>query len=234
MNNSIKSTLALGLAVTASFLSTSSAEAEIHSRSKQLVVMEAPDLPEQAQTPGNSLFLHSDGAGSTYLYIEQQRGARLSVFDVTDPARIKLVVSTPLAAEGAFDFVRPLGNNAELVYFRDGRKEAVLDLRKAKRPVFRVISTVTDLGAAEALGESGLLVTSQTYKYVSAVGRNYQVIDISASAPVQLATDGDVRHQVSNNETGTTFLLGPNGLTVVRRLRVENDYRLHQIQMQGN
>src|ERR1700751_3431644 len=159
MNNSIKSTLALGLVVTASFLSTSSAEAEIHSRSKQLVAMAAPDLPEQAQTPGNSLFLHSDGAGSTYLYIEQQQGARLSVFDVTDPARIKLVVSTPLAAESGFDFVRPLGNNAELVYFPDGQKEAVLDLRKAKRPELRMIPTVTDLGPAEALGASGFLVT---------------------------------------------------------------------------
>src|ERR1700750_1042439 len=159
MNNSIKSTLALGLVVTASFLSTSSAEAEIHSRSNQLVVMEAPDLPEQAQIPGNSLFLHSDSAGDTYLYIEQQRGARLSVFDVTDPARIKLVVSTPLAAEGAFYFVRPLGGKAELVYCRDSQKEAVLDLRKAKRPVLRMISTSTDFGRAETLGESGLLVT---------------------------------------------------------------------------
>jgi hypothetical protein len=234
MNNTIKSTLALGLVVAATVLATSPAEAETHSKSNDVVVMEARDLPEQAQTPGNSLFLHSDNAGDTYLYVEQQQGARLSVFDVTDPARIKLVVSTPLAAQGAFDFVRPLGHNAELVYFRDGQKEAVLDLRKAKRPVFRVISTVTDLGPAETLGESGLLVTSQTYKYVSAVGRDYQVIDIAASAPTQLATVKDVRHRVTNNETGTTFLLGPNGLTVVRRLSVENDYKVHQMQMQGN
>src|ERR1700730_17742490 len=169
MNKPIKSTLAFGLVVAAAVL-TSTAGAEIHSRSKELVVMEARDLPEQAQAPGNSLFLHSDNAGSTYLYVEQQQGARLSVFDVTDPARIKLVVSTPLAAEGAFDFVRPLGNNEELVYFRDGQKEAVLDLRNAKRPVFRVISTVTDLGRAESLGESGLLATSQPYKYVPAIG----------------------------------------------------------------
>ena len=152
MNNTIKSTLALGLVVAASTLSTSSAKAEIHSRSKQLAVMEAPDLPEQAQIPGNSLFLHSDSTGDTYLYIEQQRGARLSVFDVTDPARIKLVVSTPLAAKGAFDFVRPIGDHAELVYFRDNQKEAVLDLRKTKRPALRMISTVTDLGPAETLG----------------------------------------------------------------------------------
>jgi hypothetical protein len=211
MNNIIKSSLALGFVAAAAVL-TSTAEAEIHSRSKELVVMEARDLPEQAQAPGNSLFLHSDNAGRTYLYVEQQQGTRLSVFDVTDPASIKLVVSTPLAAEGAFDFVRPLGNNTELVYFRDGQKEAVLDLRKAKRPVFRVISTMADLGHAENLGESGLLVTSQPYRYVSAVGRNYQLIDISASDPTQLTTVKDVRHRVTNNETGTTFCLAPTGL----------------------
>jgi hypothetical protein len=233
MNINIKSTLALGLVVAAAVL-TSTAQAEIHSRSKELVVMEPRDLPEQAQAPGNSLFLHSDNAGNTVLYVEQQQGARLTVFDVTDPARIKLVVSTPLAAEGAFDFVRPLGYNAELVYFRDAQKVAVLDLRKAKRPVLRVISTMPDLGRAESLGESGLLVKAQPYKYVAAVGRNYQVIDIAASTPTQLCTVEDVRHRVTNDETGTTFLLGPNGLTVVRRLRVESDYKEHQIQMQGN
>jgi hypothetical protein len=234
MNNIIKSTLALGLVVAAEVLSTSPAAAEIHSRSNRLVVMEARDLPEQAQAPGNSLFLHSDNAGSTYLYVEQQQGTRLSVFDVTDPARIKLVVSTPLATEGAFDFVRPLGDHAELVYFRNSRREAVLDLRKAKRPALTMISTDTDLDQAETLGESGFLATSQPYKYVSAVGRDYQVIDIAASAPTQLATVKDVRHRVTNNETGTTFLLGPNGLTVVRRLSVEYDYKVHQMQMQGN
>jgi hypothetical protein len=233
MNNTIKSTLAIGLVVAAAVL-TSTAGAEIHSRSKELVVMEPRDLPEQAQATGNSLFLHSDNAGNTYLYVEQQQGGRLSVFDVTDPARIKLVVSTPLAAEGAFDFVRPLGRSAELVYFRDGQKEAVLDLRNPKRPVFRVISTVTDLGRAESLGESGLLATSQPYKYVPAIGRSYQVIDIAASAPTQLATIEDVRHRVTNDETGTTFLLGPNGLTVVRRPSIENDYKEHQFQTQGN
>ena len=233
MNNTLKSTLAFGLVIAASVL-TSTANAEIHSKSKDLVVMEAHDLPEQAQLLGNSLFLHSDNAGSTYLYVEQQQGARLSVFNVTDPARIKLVVSTPLAAEGAFDFVRPLGDDTELVYFRDSQKEAVLDLRKTKVPVLQVISTVTDLGPAEALGESGLLATSQAHQYLPSIARDYQVIDIAASAPTQLATVKDVKHQVTNDETGTTFLLGSGGLTVVRRLDVEYDYKVHQMQMQGN
>jgi hypothetical protein len=234
MNNTIKSTLALGLVVAAAVLASSPAEAEIHSKSNDLVVMEARDLPEQAQTPGNSLFLHSDNAGRTYLYVEQQQGARLSIFDVTDPARIKLVVSTPLAAQGTFDFVRPLGNNAELVYFRDGQKEAVLDLRKARRPVLRMIPATTDFGPAEPLGESGFLVTAQAHQYTPAVARDYQVIDVAGSIPTQLATVNDVKHRVTNDYTGTTFLLGTDGLTVVRQLSVENDYKEQQLQTQGN
>jgi hypothetical protein len=230
--NNFKSTLAL--VFTAAVLTTSSAEAEIYSKSKDLVVMEARDLPEQAQTPGNSLFLHSDNAGSTYLYVEQQQGARLSVFDVTDPARIKLVVSKQLAAQGAFDFVRPLGDDAELVYFRDNRKEAVLDVRKAKRPELRMIPAMTDLGAAEPLGESGFLVRTQAHAYTPAVARDYQVMDVAGSIPTQLATVSNVKHRVTNDYTGTTFLLGSDGLTVVRQLSVENDYKEQQLQTQGN
>jgi hypothetical protein len=230
--NNFKSTLAL--VFTAAVLTTSSAEAEIHSKSKDLVVMEARDLPEQAQTPGNSLFLHSDNAGSTYLYVEQQQGARLSVFDVTDPARIKLVVSKQLAAQGAFDFVRPLGDDAELVYFRDNRKEAVLDVRKTKRPELRMIPAMTDLGAAEPLGESGFLVRTQAHAYTPAVARDYQVMDVAGSIPTQLATVSNVKHRVTNDYTGTIFLLGSDGLTVVRQLSVENDYKEQQLQTQGN
>ena len=234
MNINIKSTLALGLVVTAAVLATAPAEAEIHSKSNDLVVMEARDLPEQAQTPGNSFFLHSDNAGETYLYVEQQQGARLSVFDVTDPARIKLVVSTPLAAQGAFDFVRPLGHSAELVFFRGSQREAVLDLRKAKRPVMRMIADMNDFGPAESLGESGFLVTAQAHQYTPAVARDYQVIDVVGSIPAQLTTVKDVKHRLTNDYTGTTFLLGSDGLTVVRRLSVENDYKEQQLQTQGN
>lgn len=229
MNDVIKSTLALGLVVAATVLPAAPAEAEIYSKSKDLVVLEPRDLPQQAQAPGNSLFLHSDNAGSTYLYIAQEEGTRLSIFDVTDPARITLVASHKLEANGTFDFVRSLGRHA-LVSFRDSQQDAVLDLRKAERPVLRMIPMKTDLGSAEKLGESGLLATSQERKYVPAVARNYQVIDLSTSDPSHLTTVPDVKHRVDNNYTGTTFLLGSNGLTVVRRLVVENDYKTLQIQ----
>jgi hypothetical protein len=90
------------------------------------------------------------------------------------------------------------------------------------------------MGSDEALGNSGLLVTAQAHQYVPAVARDYQVIDIATSAPTNLATLKDVKHQVTNDETGTTFLLGNHGLTVVRRLSAEYDYQVRQIQMQGN
>jgi hypothetical protein len=67
------------------------AHAEVHSKSHELIVVQPKDLPEQAQMPGNSFFLYSDSAGSTNLYVEQQEGARLTAFDVTDPRKIKVV-----------------------------------------------------------------------------------------------------------------------------------------------
>jgi hypothetical protein len=43
-----------------------------------------------------------------------------------------------------------------------------------------------------------------------------------------------VKHRATNDYTGTTFLLGRDGLTVVRRLSVENDYKEQQSQPHGN
>lgn len=234
MNKIFKSAITAGIAVTTYFLPVASAHGEIYSRSKELVVVEPRNLPEQAQIPGNSLLLHSDNAGNTYLYVEQQQGARLSVFNVTDPGHIKLTVSCQMPNEGAFDFVRPLGESAELIYFRDGHKVGVLDLRKAKKPQLRTVATSADLAAAEQLGESGLLATNASYAYTPAVAREFQVIDISSANPTPLATVKDVKHRVTNDETGTTFLLGSDGLTVVRRLDVEAEHEVEQRQTQGN
>ena len=209
--------------------------AQIRSKSGELVVMEPHNLPEQAQTPGNSFFLHSDDAGSTYLYVEQQDGKRLTVFDVTDPSRIRTVSSTQLTVVGPFDFVRPLDGNAELIHFREGKGVAVLDLRKASKPTMRTVAGLVNPGRTESLGESGYLGVNEPYDYVRAIPRDFQVVDLSApSDPSLLATVKQVKHRVVNNDTGTTFLLGSEGLTVVRRISVENDYKIHQMQSDGN
>lgn len=211
------------------------ARAEIRSRSRELIVVQPKDLPEQAQTPGNSFFLYSDNAGSTYLYLEQEQGARLTVFDVTDPSKVKFVSTTALSGPGAFDFVRPLDGRGELVRYRDNKGVGVLDLHKVKEPVIRTINALAEAGSTESLGETGLLMVNEPYTYIRATPRDYQVIDISSpSEPVLLATVAQVKHKLVNGDTGTTFLLGSEGLTLVRRTSVENDYKTHQTQTNGN
>jgi hypothetical protein len=209
--------------------------AEIRSRSNEIIVLQPSDLPEAAQTPGNSAFLYSDNDGRTYLYIEQLQGARLTTLDVSDPGKIKFVSSTALTSPGPFDFVRPLGGRAELIRYRDGKGVAVLDLHAAKRPTVKVISGLYDSGSTQALGEAAFLMVNEPYNYVRAVPRDYEVVDISSpSDPRLLTTVKEVKHQVVNGETGTTFLLGSAGLTVVRRLNVENDYKINQLQKSSN
>ena len=211
-------------------ISVSPVHAEVRSKSNEVIVLQPTDLPEQAQTPGNSLFLYSDGQGWTYLYIEQQQGARLTTFDVTDPGKIKFVSSTTLTSPGPFDFVRPVGGRAELIRFRDGKGVAVLDLHTAKKPTVKNIAGLSESGATQPLGESAFMMIDEPYNYIRAVPRDYQVIDISSpSDPHLVTTVKEVKHQAVNEDTGTTFLLGSQGLTVIRRLNVENDYKNNQL-----
>ena len=98
-----------------------------------------------------------------------------------------------------------------------------------------MVSALLDPGQTQSLGETGFLAVNEPYNYVRAVPRDFQVVDISTpDNPVLLTTVKQVKHQVANNDMGTTFLLGSDGLTVVRRISVENDYATHQQQMSGN
>jgi hypothetical protein len=215
--------------------SVSAVHAEVRSKSNDIIVLQSTDLPEQAQTPGNSFFLYSDNDGSTYLYIEQQQGARLTTFNVTDPSKIKFVSSTMLTSPAPFDFVRPVGGRAELIRFRDGKGVAVLDLHTAKKPTVKIISGLSESGSTEPLGELAFMMINEPYNYTLAVPRDYQVIDISSpSDPLLVTTVKEVKHRVVNGDTGTTFLLGSGGLTVIRRLSVENDYKTHLMQLSSN
>jgi hypothetical protein len=218
----------LVVAAVAGLLMTVPGSAEIRSRSKELLIVQPRDLPEQAQVHGTALFLYSDDAGSTYLYVEQQRGGSLAVFDVTDPGRIKFMSSTSLDGAGAFDFVQPLDGHGELIRFRDHKGLAVLDLHKAGSPTLHGINALGASGETESLGETGLLMVNEPYNAIRVTARDYQVIDTSSPTdPVLLATVAQVTHKVVNRDTGTTFLLGSDGLTVIRRTIVERDYKAH-------
>jgi hypothetical protein len=131
---------AAGFAVAASAMLTAGAA---HANSANSTVLVPPkDLPELARQSGESMFLYDTIDGRAILYIEQNRGAQLASFDVTDPAHIKSEGLRPLDASGAFDFVAPAGDRAELVRYRQGRGDAILDLHNTP-----TLKKITDGGA---------------------------------------------------------------------------------------
>jgi len=210
-------------------------QAEIKSHSGNQIVVEPADLPEMARAPGQSLFLFKVAGGDTYLYVEQQNGARLAIFDVTDPAKIKAVASVPVQGSGVFTFVRYLNDRAELVRFRDTEQLAELDLREPRKPTLKSASAVSESAHAESLGQTGLVMINGHYRYVSGAAHDYKLVDVSNPAnPTPVATIKQVKHKVVNEETGTTYLLGSDGLTVIRRPRVEEDHKIEQIQEEWN
>jgi len=67
------------------------------------------------------------------------------------------------------------------------------------------------------------------YRYVGGVAHDYHLMEVSDPAhPAPVATIKQVKHKVVNEETGTTYLLGSDGLTVVRRPRVEEDDKVEK------
>ena len=128
-----------------------------------------------------------------------------------------------------------MGGRAELIRYRDNKGVAILDLHFAKKPVIKFVSGLTESGSPEPLSQNAFIMIDEPYNNVRAVPRDFQVIDISTSSdPVLITTVKQVRHRLAKDDTGTTFLLGSEGLTVIRRLSVEQEYKTEQIQMSHN
>jgi len=190
--------------------------------SKSIVVLQPQDLPQSAQVTGQSMALHALGNGLTYLYIEQQQAGQLAVLDVTDPAHIQPVGVVKLDATGAFDFGETVNDSAILVSFRDGTGAALLDLRKPKAPVLSPAAAYLEGTRAEKLGQFGLVMANDTKGSGVRVAQDYSIVDASnPGAPQLLGTVKHVKTEIANESMGTTYLLGEDGLTVVRRPAVE-------------
>ena len=205
----------------AALASAAIAQAEVASRTKTIVVVQPQDLPQAAQAAGESMALHVLENGLTYLYIEQQTG-QLAILDVTDPAHIQPVGLVKLASQEVFDFGETVNDSGILVSFRDGAGAALLDLRKAKSPVLSPASAFLEGTRAEKLGTVGLVIANAAKATGVPVARDYSIVAASnAGAPRLLDTVRNVKKEIANESTGTTYLLGEDGLTVVRRPAVE-------------
>ncbi|HEY1314909.1 MAG TPA: hypothetical protein VGE92_13590 [Steroidobacteraceae bacterium] len=171
-----------------------------------IVFVPPTDLPALARQSGEAMFLHRTIGGRTLLYIEQDHGSRLATLDVTDPAHVRAKSSVQLDSSGPFDFFAALGSNAELIRFRQGYQVGVLDLHKENAANLKVAPAMSLQGQATPVGND--VVNTQTLN---------QVLD-----------GKQVREEVTNATTGTTFLLTENGLYLIRRPAVESENRRRQ------
>ena len=197
----------------------------------KVILLRPAELPELARVSGQAMMLHATGNGRTFLYVEQNDGARLAIFDVTTPAKIKQELAAQLDAPGSFDFVASLGDYAELIRLRDGHGEAVLDLHNAKAPTIKIVPGQKFDPLADRLIGDGFTVANQASVQSETNARNYQIFaTVNSGEPERVYEVKQVRQEVTNDETGTTFLLGADGLYVIRRPAVEEEYEIHQQQ----
>src|ERR1700730_1387135 len=138
--------------------------AEARNGSNKIVLVSPAELPELARVTGQAMVLHPTSDGRTFLYVEQNDRARLAIFDVTDPARIKQQAAPQLDAPGSFEFVASLGDHTELIRFRDGQGEAVLDLHNVKLPTITIVPGLKFHRSTERPAGGGVITVSHQAK----------------------------------------------------------------------
>jgi hypothetical protein len=213
---------------------TAHAAARPHSKT---IVVESPDnLPVLAQPDADAMYLHDTPDGRTFLYVEAQNGRQLTVLDVTDPAGIERSAQATIPANSAFDFVKPVGDEDALIQYRNGSGVALLNFKHYKRPALVSSPAFENADTSESLGQTALLLTSsEAATHPFSDPRNYKVVDTSRPAqPGMLATIPEVKQRLSKPDTGTLFLLNKDGVTVVRRLRVEEEHQIELAQKANN
>lgn len=206
------------------------ADAKVNPKS---IVVESPQyLPELAQRKTEAMYLHESGDGRTVLYLEQDQGRTLALLDVSDPSTIRALAQVPVGAASPYDFVQDVGDSAALIRYRDHAGYAVINFKKFKHPVLFEAKQLSAGTEAETLGRNALLMTAATR--IADPDPQYQVVDISNPCqPVVLASIEGVLQRLDKPDTGTVFLLGNAGLTVIRNLKLEEDSKIALNQMYG-
>jgi hypothetical protein len=189
--------------------------------SNEIILVAPTSLPSLARQRGESMFLHDSKDGQTLLYVEQRQGAQLAIFDVTDPAHVKGKGSVQLDGGEPFDFVADLGKRGVLVRFRGDQGEAVLDLRNT--PILMKVPGLDTQNSTILLADDGSRLTGQAVNAtVGQSTRDYKVFQSGESPSDDRVVEVKHVHQeVTNPDTGTTFLLAENGLYLIRRPALE-------------
>lgn len=211
-------------------------QAATRPHSNTLIVETPTNHPVLAEENAHAIYLHKTNDGRALLYIEQQSGRGISVLDVTDPSKVKRIAQTSFPTASAFDFVRDVDDNVALIRFSDGSGFALLNLEHSRRPVLLDAPALAQARNPEMLGQTGMLVAVTENSPIPAGDpKSYKVLDTAnASGPEVLAAISDVTHRVENDETGTLFLLNKDGVTMIRRPRVEAERQAELTRERGN
>jgi hypothetical protein len=176
-----------------------------------LVVVPENKLPAAAMLPGQAMHLHWISPDTPYLYVEQNQGRSIAVFDVSDPGKVKLERVVQINARAPFDFLHRADEASLVIRYRDGSGMGLLDLSHPKEP--RV--TATHLPEHEAY----VVPVVHDMGNETPHAQDFEILAPSAAAPAM--TVKDVVQEEVNQEDGTIYLLGAQGLTVIRNIQSE-------------
>ena len=192
------------------------------------IVIDAPtDLPELAQRHSERMFLHANGSGQAFLYLEQDQGKTVAVLDVSTPGSIREARRITVDAKSTYDFVQYLGKSLVLVRYHDGSGYAALNIGKNKQPVLTAMSGLPNSSSIQSINQNTFLFASANGGSTAAPDDQVEVVDFSnPSAPVALVVVQGLVQKLERQDTGTLFLLGKDGLTVLRRPSLEEEYQL--------
>jgi len=197
------------------------------SHSKAIVVDLPVNLPGLAQRHSEAMYLHSNGSGQTFLYLEQDQGMTLAILNVTNLASIREVGTVSVAATSPYDFIQSLPDSAALIRYRDQSGFAIISFKRHKQPVLVATPGFLKAATSHPYGSGALLLASTSGYDTKVQNSQFQVIDVSKPAkPESLVTIEDATQSLERQDTGTLFLLGRTGLTVVRRPSAEEEYQL--------
>jgi hypothetical protein len=154
-----------------------------------------------------------------YLYIEEDHGRNLAIFDVRNPARIKFRKLVSINAPAPFDFEQ-LAPHTILIRYRDGSGEAILNLSDAKKPLLQLTSDKPTETYIIPVSNERAKQTGEAVQD-TATPRDYQIVAPNSQAP--LITIKSVIQQRNDVGNETTYLLGATGLTVIRNIQGERN-----------
>ena len=108
----------------------------------------------------------------------------------------------------------------------------MLNFHKVRVPTIEVVQGLKWQGSMERLGDDGFILVNQANVQSASNVRDYQVVEIANSQEAGRVFDVEqVREEITNDETGTTFLLTADGLYLIRRPAVEEDFKTQMDQM---